>query len=155
MSPRAGPSRSERAAPARYNIQMPPTPIVVLEIDDNTSPQHPPFTNDVSMWSFADDLNLRTRTAAATFRTLHEACGRSTFRGYPDRAARGTVALLDSFIEASQVTWLTAAELAGDRPWLSRGDSPVERSLRLVFEAVDAAARHFGPERVRLVFAFV
>src|SRR4051794_11560090 len=59
----------------RYTTPMPPRPKVVLEIDDNTPADEPPFTYDVSMWSFDDDLNLRTRTGAEVFRKMHEAAG--------------------------------------------------------------------------------
>ena len=61
---------------------MPPTPIVVLEIDDNTPADLAPFSYDVSVWSFHRDLNLHTRTAAAT-------PGRSTRRS----AARDSAAI--------------------------------------------------------------
>ena len=134
---------------------MPPTPLVVLEIDDNTPADGAPFTYDVSMWSFADDLNLRTRTAAGTFRNLLSLAGSGTFRGYPERAAAATKSLFDGFVVESEVTWLTARELAGDRRWLPTGNSEVERSLQMLFETIDVAARHFGLDRIRLVFAFV
>jgi hypothetical protein len=136
---------------------MPPTPKVVLEIDDNTPADMPPFTCDVSMWSFGDDLNLATRTGAEVFRNLHEAVDSSRFRGYPERAAGGTVELFGALVDAPEVTWLTAAELAGDRPWLPRGhpDDAVHRTLYAVFRTVDVVASHFGRDRVRLVFAFV
>ena len=134
---------------------MPPTPIVVLEIDDSTPADEPPFTNDVSMWSFADDGNLGTRTASETFFRLLKLVGGTSYRGYPERAHRHTVTLFDGFVEASEVTWLTAAEIGSDRPWLPSGSSSVERSLRMLFETVDIVARHFGPDRVRIVFAFI
>ena len=54
---------------------MPSTPIVVLEIDDNTPRELPPFTMDVSAWSFQHDFNLATRTAAETFRKINAAAG--------------------------------------------------------------------------------
>jgi hypothetical protein len=134
---------------------MPPTPIVVLEIDDNTPADLAPFLHDVSVWSFQHDFNLHTRTAAATFRTIHENLGGSRFRGYPERAARATRELLDRFVDAEEVTWLTGEELAAVHPCLLTGDTAVERSLRMLFDAVEVAGRHFGPDRVRLVFAFV
>src|SRR4051794_34572750 len=105
-----------------YTTRMPPTPKVVLEIDDNTSADLPPFTNDVSMWSFDADLNLASRTGAEVFRKMHESADSSRFRGYPERAAAGTVKLFDSFVDASEVTWLTAAEVGSERPWLPRDD---------------------------------
>jgi hypothetical protein len=131
--------------------------MVVFEIDDNTPAGLPPFTQDVSMWSFHDDLNLATRTGAEVFRKMHEAAGSSRFRGYPEHAARGTLELFDAFVDASEVTWLTAAELGRDRPWLPRDhpEHPVVRTLHALFGAMDAAAAQFGPDRVRLVFAFV
>jgi hypothetical protein len=134
---------------------MPVTPTVVLEIDDNTPANQKPFTNDVSMWSFADDLNVQTRTGAEVFRKLHASTGSSTFRGYPERAARATRETFDGLVEPTEVTWVTAAELPVDRGWLPAGDSQVERSLRMMFEAFELAARQFGADRVRLVFAFV
>jgi hypothetical protein len=136
---------------------MPPTPKLVLEIDDNTPADLPPFTNDVSMWNFDGDLNLATRTGGEVFRKMHEAAGSSRFRGYPERAARGTHKLLDSFVDASEVTWLTVAELGRERPWLPRDfpDDPVVRTLHALFATIDAVAAQFGPDRVRLVFAFV
>src|SRR4051812_5104322 len=75
---------------------MPPTPKVVLKIDDNTPAGEPPFTYDVTLWSFDDDLNLATRTAAGVFREMHKAADSSRFRGYPHRAARGTVELFNA-----------------------------------------------------------
>jgi len=136
---------------------MPPTPKVVLEIDDNTPADLPPFTNDVSMWSFAGDLNLATRTGAEVFRKMHEAADSSRFRGYPERAAAETIKLFDSFVDAAEVTWLTAAELGTERPWLPRDypEDDVHRTLKALFGTVDAVASQFGLDRVRLVFAFV
>ena len=133
---------------------MPPTPLVVLEIDDNTPPGLAPFMHDVSMWSFEYDYNLGTRTAAETFRAVHEACAGSRFRGYPAKAARATVELFDAAVGADEVTWLTGAELSGTGPLLPAGDSQVEHSVRMLFETVALVGRHFGPDRVRLVFAF-
>ena len=133
---------------------MPPTPMVVLEFDDNTPTNEPPFAYDVSMWSLEHDYKLRTRTAAETFRKLHEAAGGSKFRGYPVNTSRGTHALLEGFVDPGEVTWLSAAELQGERAWLPKGDSEVERGLHMLFDAMDVAARLFGADRVRLVFAF-
>ena len=133
---------------------MPPTPLVVLEIDDNTSPEQAPFAHDVSVWSFQGDLNLHTRTAAETFRAVHETLDGSRFRGYPERAARATVELFDAAVGADEVTWLTGAELAAAAHLIPAGDTWVERSVRMLFETVALAGRYFGPDRVRLVFAF-
>ncbi len=133
---------------------MPPTPIVVLEIDDNTPTELAPFSYDVSVWSFQHDFNLGTRTAAETFRTIHETLGVSKFRGYPDKVACATWELLDRFVDADEVTWLTGSELAAVHSCLPTGDTAVERSLRMLFDTVEVAGRHFGPDRVRLVFAF-
>src|SRR5688572_27164997 len=104
---------------------MPVTPTVVLEIDDNTPADQQPFTNDVSVWSFSNDFNLKTRTGAEVFRKLHAIAGSSSFRGYPERAARATHEVFDGLVEPTEVTWLTAAELPVDRDWLPTGDSPV------------------------------
>jgi hypothetical protein len=134
---------------------MPSTPIVVLEIDDNTPRELPPFTMDVSAWSFQHDFNLATRTAAETFRKIHSALGDSKLRGYPNRVAPSTWELFDGLVEAEEVTWLTGAELAAARSFLPTGESAVERTLRMLFETVEVAGRHFGPDRVRLVFAFI
>lgn len=134
---------------------MPPTPKVFLEIDDNSSSGAPAFSNEPSMWSFVEDMNLATRTAAEVFFKLHEIVGASQFRGFPLRVSVGTLERLKGF-DASEVTWFTAAELAGDRIWLP-GDHPddqVYRTLRALFETVDIVASHFGSDRVRLVFAF-
>src|SRR3954447_19195007 len=128
-----------------YGEEMPPTPKVVLEIDDNTPADSPPFTRDVSMWSFDNDLNLATRTGAEVFRKLHEAVDSSRFRGYPARAARGTIELFDALVDASEVAWLLAAELAGERAWLPR-DYPadaVHRTLDALFATIDAVASQF------------
>lgn len=135
---------------------MPPTPLVILEFDDGTPCREPPFTYDGSMWSFRHDFNLHTRTAAEVFRAMHEAVGGSVFRGYPPNVARATRELLHGYVDAAEVTWVSASEVAeGDRAWLPAGDETVERGLRLLFETVEAAARQFGHDRVRLVFAFV
>jgi hypothetical protein len=104
----------------------------VLEIDDNTPPDLAPFSRDVSVWSFQHDLNLHTRPAAATFRAIHEALGGSRFRGYPERVARATRELLDHFVDAEEVTWLTGEELAAAHPCLPTGESAVERTLRML-----------------------
>src|SRR4051812_10841287 len=113
---------------------MPPTPIVVLEIDDNTPPDLAPFMYDISMWSFENDFNLGTRTAAETFRSIHEALDGSRYRGYPERVARTTFELLNGLVEAEEVTWLTGAELAAFGPLLPTGETSVEKSLRMLFE---------------------
>ena len=134
---------------------MPPTPLVVLEIDDNTPPELAPFTYDVSVWCFEHDFNLSTRTAAETFRALHEVLGGSQFRGYPDRVARATSELFYRFVGPEEVTWLSGAELATARSCLPSGDSAVDRTLKMLFDTVEVAGRYFGPDRVRLVFAFI
>ena len=133
---------------------MPPTPIVVLEIDDSTPADQAPFTQDVSMWSFANDQNLGTRTASETFRTIHEASDGSRSRGYPERVTRATFELLNGFVEAEEVTWRDGAELAACHSLLPTGETAVEKSLHMLFETVATAGRHFGPDRMRLVFAF-
>jgi hypothetical protein len=133
---------------------MPPTPIVVLEIDDNTPPHVPPFTNDVSMWSFEHDLNLGTRTAAETFRAFHEALDGSKFRGYPERVARATFAVFNGRVQAEEVTWLSGTELAASAALIPTGGASIERSLRKLFDTVAVTGRQFGMDRVRLVFTF-
>jgi hypothetical protein len=134
---------------------MPVTPIVFLEIDDNTPANEPPFTNDVSVWDFSEDLNLQTRTGTEVFRKLHLAVNKSVFRGYPKRAASATRKTFGDLVESAEVTWITADELPADRTWLPSGNSSVEHSIQMLFETFDTAARHFGPNRVRLVFAFI
>ncbi len=89
------------------------------------------------------------------FRAIHEALGGSRFRGYSERVARATRELLDDFVDAEEVTWLTGEELAAVHPCLPIGDTAVDRTLRMLFDTVEVAGRHFGPDRVRLVFAFV
>ena len=86
--------------------------------------------------------DLGGQHGAEVFRKMHEAADSSRFRGYPDRAARGTVKLLDAFVDASEVTWLTVAELEGDRPWLPRDhpEDSVVRTLHALFGAIDAVA---------------
>jgi hypothetical protein len=134
---------------------MPPTPLVVLEIDDSTTPECVAFSQDVSVWSFEHDLNLPTRTGAETFRTLHRVLGESKFRGYPDGVARATTKLFDRFVGPEEVTWLSGAELATARSHLPSGDSAVMKSLGMLFDVVEVAGRYFGPDRVRLVFTFI
>ena len=134
---------------------MPLTPIVVMEIDDNTPAEESPFSNDPSMWSFAEDLNLATRTAAEAFQGLHGRICSSTFRGYPPRTAPATQKLFGAFAEPPEVSWFTAAELGTDRSWLPSTDTHVARTLRLLFTTFDAAAGCFGADRVRLLYAFV
>jgi hypothetical protein len=136
---------------------MPPTPIVVLEIDDNTRPDLAPFSHDLSVSSFhhGPNLNLHTRTAAATFRVIHEALGGRSSRGDPERVTRATRELLDDFADAEEVAGFTGEELASVHPYLPTGDTAVGRTLRMLFDTVEVAGHHFGPDRVRLVFAVV
>src|SRR4051794_17667790 len=100
---------------------MPPTPKVTLEIDDNSPEDAPPFTSDPSTWTFDGDFNHATRTAADTFRAMHKHTGGSLFRGYPHRASNATRSLFDPLVAVDEITWLSATELAGDRPWLPTG----------------------------------
>ncbi len=132
---------------------MPTFPLVVLEIDDNSEPEMAPFTHDASVWSFLGDLNVTTRTGTNTLTAIHAAIDESRFRGYPKNVSKTTVELIDSLVEG-EVTWLSGAELAEVGPLLPTGDSPIERSLRTVFEVVELVGRQFSPERVRLVFGF-
>jgi hypothetical protein len=118
---------------------MPPTPIVVLEIDDNTPPTEAPFTNDVSMWSMEHDMNLHTRTAAEAFRVIHESIDESKFRGFPNRVSPRTKDLFDRFVDADEVTWVSGVELNRIRPYLPKCDSEIERTLRMLFDTVDPA----------------
>src|SRR5256885_12153663 len=108
---------------------MPPTPIVVMEIDDNTPAQEAPFSNDPSMWSFAEDLNLATRTAAEVFQGLHDRICSSSFRGYPPRSAPAAQKLFGQLADPSHVSWFTAAEVGTDRSWLPSTDTHVARTL--------------------------
>jgi hypothetical protein len=126
-----------------------------MEIDDNTPVEESPFSNDPSVWSFEDDFNLATRTAAALFQELQSRICSSTFRGYPPRTAPATQRLFGEFAEPSEISWFTAAELGTDRSWLPAAGSHVERTLRMLFETLDTAARYFGPDRVRFVYAFI
>jgi hypothetical protein len=63
--------------------------------------------------------------------------------------------LFDGLVEPSEVTWLTGAEIAAGRESFPCGDTEVERSLRMLHDTVEVAGRYFGPDRVRLVFAFI
>ena len=60
-------------------------------------------------------------------------------------------------MDAAEVTWLTAAELSVDKPWLPRDypENDVHRTLKALFATVDLVSSQFGADRVRLVFAFV
>lgn len=107
------------------------------------------------MWNFRHDFNLATRTATETFRALLERSGGSEYRGYPLRVARATAELFDGLVEPSEVTWLTGAEIAAGRDCFPSGDTEVERSLKMLQDTVEVAGRYFGPDRVRLVFAFI
>lgn len=129
---------------------MPPTPLVVLEVDDNTPSEDAPYTCDVSVWSFADDFNLATRTAEKSFRLMHKAVCGGVFRGYPPNGSEVACKLFGG----DEVTWIGAAELAGERPWLPAPIDGVTRTLHALFDTMDVAARHFGADRVRIVFAF-
>src|SRR5687768_14210933 len=93
---------------------MQPTPLVVIEIDDNTPSDQQPFSNDASVWNLKDDFNLHTRTAADTFRAIH-ALYEARFRGFPIEAARATLELFHGFVDAEEVTWLNGAELTAAR----------------------------------------
>ncbi len=126
-----------------------------MEIDDSTPLEEPPFSNDPSVWSFAEDLNLATRTAAELFQGLHSRICASSFRGYPHRTASATRKLFGELAEPSEVSWFTAAELGADRSWLPQAGTHVECTLRVLFETLDTAARYFGTDRVRLVYAFI
>lgn len=135
---------------------MPPTPMVVIEIDDNSSPPHAPFSSDPSVWNLWDDLNLGTRTGADIFRQMHAVVDAGRFRGYPPQVSRVTHKLFDGLVDEEEVTWLSAAEFGSNRSWLALlGDRhAIEKSLWCLFETVDVLSRRFGPERVRLVFCF-
>ncbi|MCB9852245.1 MAG: hypothetical protein H6819_04045 [Phycisphaerales bacterium] len=109
------------------------------------------------MWSLKHDLNLATRTGAEVFRRLHDVADAGRFRGYPERTTRETFELFDGFVDASEVTWLSAAEIDRDRSWMPTdlGHGEIHRTLKAVFETIEVVAKHWGSDRVRIVFAFV
>jgi len=129
-----------------------------IEFDDNTQRDEPPFTNDCSVWDLTGDYGVSTgknyRLFAALAGVRREPDGPEPLylpRGLPPNVSD---AAREALASRPVTSWLTAREV---REALTHGaldESTLSRSERFLLETIERAAGTYGPERVRIVFAF-
>jgi hypothetical protein len=128
-----------------------------LAIDDNTPSDQPPFTYDPSYWDLSEDLGLRHGkhyefyAAIAGMRNHSGKDPHIKPRGLPKHHPAAAVA--DLFDECA-VGWLTLGEIDAALEHMGVDRDFLGKPVLLVLDAMAAAERRYGMDRVRLIFGF-
>jgi len=127
-----------------------------LQIDDNTRPGDPPFTNFPSTWDLSHDYGLASGKHYEFYAAI---CGVRNQSGIsPLFACRGLPATglqdLHQHITAADpnVSWLTLSEIRQALQHMKIGVETLKPSVQLLLRTMQTAEDLYGPDRVRLVF---
>jgi hypothetical protein len=127
-----------------------------LQIDDNTRPDDPPFTNDPSTWDLSHDYGLGSGKHYEFYAAI---CGVRNQSGisplFPCRGLPATgLRDLHQHIAADDpnVSWLTLSEIRQALQHMKIGVETLKRPVQLLLRTMQAAEDLYGPDRVRIVF---
>ena len=129
-----------------------------LQFDDNSRAEMPPFSNTPSTWDLAGDIGLsagkdyRFFAAIAGIRNDTGVEPLYSPRGLPPHDPSDPIADLYDYLA---VGWLTLTELRSALEHMMVDLERLSDSVLLVLDAMEAAERRLGPDRVRLVFGFI
>ena len=128
----------------------------LLQIDDNTRPDAPPFTNDPSTWDLSYDYGLASGKHDEFYAAI---CGVRNQSGIPPLfSCRGFPATglrdLHQHIAADDpnVSWLTLSEIRQALQHMKIEVETLKRPVQLLLRTMQTAEDLYGRDRVRLVF---
>lgn len=127
-----------------------------LQIDDNTPPNDPPFTNDPSTWDLSHDYGLSSGKHYEFYAAICGVRNRSGIsplfacRGLPPSGERDLRAHIDS--DDPNVSWLTLSEIQQALQHMHLGVGSLKRPVRMLLRTMQIAEDFYGRDRVRLVF---
>lgn len=128
----------------------------IIQIDDNTPTDQPPFTCDPSTWDLRGDLGL---TGGKHYEFFAAICGVRNAtekeplfpcRGYPPNIYPTDP--LECFGDDLNLSWLTLSEIMAALNHHNVTIENLRRPVQLVLRTMAAAENLFGKDRVRLVF---
>ncbi len=128
-----------------------------LQIDDNTSVDEEPFTNDPSTWDLTWDIGFSEGRHYAFFAAIigvrNQSDRKPLFpcRGLPHTGCEIPKALKDIAGDYN-VSWLTLSEIQAALTHMGVAPDSLHRSVRLVLRTMSCAEELFGKDRTRLVF---
>jgi hypothetical protein len=126
-----------------------------LQIDDNTPPDEPPFTNDPSTWDLSMDIGLATGKDYEFFAAI---CGvRNTSDIHPLFPCRGLPPsrfqdLREINGDEPNVSWLTLSEIGQSFEHMQIEVSSLSRPVQMLLQTMQIAENLYGPDRVRFIF---
>jgi hypothetical protein len=129
---------------------------VFLQIDDNTRPGDPPFTNDPSTWDLSGDCGLSAGKHYEFYAAISGVRNQSGVPPlFPCRGLPSTgLSDLREHIETDDpnVGWLTFAETLQALQHMNIEVSSLKRPVQMLLRTMQAAEELYGQGRVRLVF---
>lgn len=125
-----------------------------IQIDDNTPPNEPPFTNHPSTWDLSSDIGL---AAGKHYEFYAAICGVRNESGisplFPCRGLPPT-GFQDLRIEGDDpnVGWLTLSEIRQALHHMQVDVESLRRPVQMLLRTMQTAEDFYGRDRVRLVF---
>lgn len=128
----------------------------ILQIDDNSTADEPPFTCDPSTWDLRGDIGL---TGGKHYDFYAAICGvrNSTnkdplfpCRGYPPNMYPPDP--LQTLGDHLHLSWLTLSEIFAALDHHNVNRDNLDQSVQLVLRTMAVGEELFGKDRVRLVF---
>lgn len=125
-----------------------------LQIDDNTPPNEPPFTNDPSTWDLSMDIGLASGKHYEFYAAI---CGVRNESGvsplFPCRGLPPSgVQHLGIEGDDPNVSWLTLSEIRQALQHMHVDVASLRRPVQMLLRTMQTAEDLYGHDRVRLVF---
>jgi hypothetical protein len=130
--------------------------IALLQIDDNTPRDQPPFTNDPSTWDLSRDYSLSSGKHytfyAAICGVRNESGIQPLFacRGIPPTGSGDVQQCFDN--NDPNVSWLTTSEIYQALKHVNIAPDSLAKPVQFLLRVMQSAEDFYGPNRVRLVF---
>jgi hypothetical protein len=131
--------------------------VAFIQIDDNTMPGQPPFTNTPSTWDLSHDIGLsgskdyRLFAAIAGVRNPTNITLLYPLRGVPRYGV--DVTPVDVLADGTNVGWLTLSEIWQSVDHLGIQIDLLSTHAMRVLSTMESLENIVGPDRVRLVFS--
>lgn len=127
-----------------------------LQVDDNTPPTSPAFTNDPSTWDLSKDCGLAAGKHYEFFAAIAGIRNESGIsplfpcRGLPPTGGRDLRPKLDA--DDPWVSWLTLSEIRQALCHMQIETGKLKRPVQMLLRTMQTAEDVYGLDRVRLVF---
>ncbi len=127
-----------------------------LQIDDNTRPEDPPFTNEPSTWDLSHDYGLASGkhyefyAAICGVRNQSDISPLFPCRGLPPTGSRDLRGPMDA--DGPNVSWLTLSEILQALQHMKVEVQSLRKPVQMLLQTMRTAEDVYGRDRARLVF---